>query len=413
MSTDKKLIGTTIVAAIAASLCCIVPVLALIAGTSGIASTFSWVAPLRPYLIALTILVLVFAWYLKLKPQKQEIDCDCEDEKPKFINSKKFLVLVTVFAGLMLSFPYYAQIFYPNINKEVVYASDSYIDEIKYDVIGMTCTGCEIHIESEVNKLDGIIEVKADYQQANAIVRYDKSKITSDKVKEAILSTGYKIAELDEQIIEMETYNSDISYYEVGLVCNAAPNIGCGSRSKPILLELDGQNEIKEALLNKAGTVIKVIWQNDVDINAKKKITEKVFRNHKIGAKHRSETQIASTNWLNANDVDLLSKEEAGIIAEQLIESYRSQGELTGEQEDRLKKDIEEQFYDFFLNYESLDQLADTNAYRKIMVEITTLSRSYIAEDNIPGIDALLKSCHGHSEKCNKAGCCSPKKEIQ
>ena len=71
MKTDNKLIGTGLLTAIAASLCCITPVLALIAGTSGLASTFSWLEPFRPYFIGLTILVLAFAWYQKLKPQKK------------------------------------------------------------------------------------------------------------------------------------------------------------------------------------------------------------------------------------------------------------------------------------------------------------------------------------------------------
>ena len=49
MKSENKLIGTSLLTAIAASLCCMTPVLALIAGTSGIASTFSWIEPFRPY----------------------------------------------------------------------------------------------------------------------------------------------------------------------------------------------------------------------------------------------------------------------------------------------------------------------------------------------------------------------------
>tara|TARA_R110002051_G_scaffold309037_1_gene381399 strand:- start:5725 stop:6312 length:588 start_codon:yes stop_codon:yes gene_type:complete len=195
MSSEKKLVGTTIITAIAASICCITPVLALIAGTSGIASTFSWIEPFRPYLIALTILVLLFAWYQKLKPKKQEIDCECDDEKPKFINSKKFLLLVTLFAGSMLAFPYYTQIFYPNTNKEVVYVSESNVSKIEFDIKGMTCAGCEVHIESEVNKLEGIIEVKANYEKGNTIVKYDKTKVTNKEIEIAVGKTGYKIIE--------------------------------------------------------------------------------------------------------------------------------------------------------------------------------------------------------------------------
>ena len=53
MKTDNKLIGAGLLTAIAASLCCITPVLALIAGTSGLASTFSWLEPFRPYFIGM------------------------------------------------------------------------------------------------------------------------------------------------------------------------------------------------------------------------------------------------------------------------------------------------------------------------------------------------------------------------
>ena len=191
----NKLIGASLISAITASLCCITPVLALIAGTSGIASTFSWIEPFRPYLIALTILVLLLAWYQKLKPQKQEIDCDCEEEKPKFINSKKFLLLVTLFAGLMLAFPYYSQIFYPKTSKEVVNVKESNISEVEYNIKGMTCTGCEVHIESEVNKLEGIIEVKANHEKGNTIVKYDKTKVANNEIEDAVRKTGYKIIE--------------------------------------------------------------------------------------------------------------------------------------------------------------------------------------------------------------------------
>ncbi|MDZ7646572.1 MAG: hypothetical protein U5K54_05000 [Cytophagales bacterium] len=46
---------------------CITPVLALISGVGGIAATFSWLEPVRPYLIGITTLVLGFAWYQELE----------------------------------------------------------------------------------------------------------------------------------------------------------------------------------------------------------------------------------------------------------------------------------------------------------------------------------------------------------
>lgn len=197
MNSEKKLVGTTIITAIAASLCCITPVLAFLAGTSGIASTFSWIEPFRPYLIAFTLLVLAVAWYQKLKPKKQEIDCECEEEKPKFVTSKKFLLLVSLFAVLMLAFPLYSQIFYqnPKTTKEIVYVSESNSAKVEYTIKGMTCSGCEVHIEREVHKLDGILEVKANYTEGNTTVTFDRTKVTNKEIEEAIGKTGYKILE--------------------------------------------------------------------------------------------------------------------------------------------------------------------------------------------------------------------------
>ena len=193
--TSNKVAYAGILTAIAASICCITPVMALIAGTSGIASTFSWVEPFRPYLIGITILVLVFAWYQKLRPKTQEeIDCACEDDaKPSFWQSQSFLLIVTVFAGLMLAFPYYSNMFYAQPSKDIVYVSQSNIVKHTFNVEGMTCAGCEAHVESEVNKLDGILSVKASYEGANTVVEYDKTKADLTVIQKAINSTGYKV----------------------------------------------------------------------------------------------------------------------------------------------------------------------------------------------------------------------------
>ncbi len=188
-----KLLGTSLITAIAASLCCITPVLALIAGTSGIATAFSWIEPFRPYLIVITILVLCFAWYQKLKPQK-EIDCECDtDEKPKFMQSKVFLGIVTAFAIIMLAFPYYSGIFYPNAEKQIVVVDKSNIKTTEFKISGMTCASCEAHVNHEVNKLDGIVNSKVSYNNENAIIEFDSTKTNEAEIEKAINTTGYKV----------------------------------------------------------------------------------------------------------------------------------------------------------------------------------------------------------------------------
>ena len=191
-----KLLGAGLISAVAASLCCITPVLALISGTSGIASAFSWMEPFRPYLIGVTILVLAFAWYQKLKPRTaEEIECACdEDDKKPFMQTKTFLGIVTIFAALMLAFPYYAHIFYPSNNqKEVIIVNTSDIKKVAFVIEGMTCQSCATHIENEVNKLSGVIQVEASYEKASAEVDFDRSKVDINLIEKTINSTGYKV----------------------------------------------------------------------------------------------------------------------------------------------------------------------------------------------------------------------------
>jgi len=198
MEKSNRFLGVGILTAITASLCCITPILALIAGTSGIASTFSWMEPFRPYLIGLTIMILGLAWYQKLKPVK-EIDCERDtNEKQKFMQSKSFLGIVTAFAIVMLAFPYYSEIFYPNGEKQIIVVDKLDIKTTEFKISGMTCASCEAHINHEINKLDGIVNSTTSYKNGNAIIEFDKTKTNETEIEKAINSTGYKVTDSKE-----------------------------------------------------------------------------------------------------------------------------------------------------------------------------------------------------------------------
>ncbi|MEA5139394.1 mercuric transport protein MerTP [Arcicella rigui] len=192
MKTDNKLINAGLLTAIASSLCCITPVLAIVAGSSGLASTFSWLDPFRPYLISLSVLVLGFAWYQKLKPQ-QKIDCNCETtQKTNFMQTKTFLGIVTLMSILLLSFPNYAHIFFPKTESKAIVTLTSEIQNVEFTIKGMTCSGCEHHVKTEINKLKGIVEVVVSYAKGNAIVKFDSNQTSIEEIEKAINSTGYK-----------------------------------------------------------------------------------------------------------------------------------------------------------------------------------------------------------------------------
>jgi mercuric ion transport protein len=188
--------GAGVLSAIAASLCCITPVAALLAGSSSLAANFSWVEPVRPYLIALSIAVLVFAWYLKLKPTKaNDIDCDCETTKrSSFLQSKTFLAIVIVFAIVMMAFPLYAQLFYPKSKiQATTLSADENTKEVKFTIQGMTCESCELEVNNELSKVAGVIAYETSYANKSSLVSFDKSKVDLKTIERAIDKTGYKV----------------------------------------------------------------------------------------------------------------------------------------------------------------------------------------------------------------------------
>lgn len=195
---NKKLIATSLLTAFASSLYCIVPLLALISGTTGIASNFSWLTPIRPYLMVFTILVLSFAWYQKLKPKK-EIECVCQTkEKSSFFQSKLFLGLITVFALYMTFLPFYSTIFYPKSKQKIVVVNNKNKQSVNIKIKGMTCTACEEHITHSVSKIEGVLSVKPSYNKKNAVIEFDNSKTTIKDIKKAINNSGYNVINKNE-----------------------------------------------------------------------------------------------------------------------------------------------------------------------------------------------------------------------
>ncbi|MBL7870991.1 MAG: mercuric transport protein MerTP [Cyclobacteriaceae bacterium] len=267
-----------IVTAVAASLCCITPVLALISGVGGIAATFSWLEPARPYLVGITIAALGFAWYQKLKPRNQaDVECDCEEEEGKtnFWQSKTFLGIITVFAVATLTFPAYSHVFYPKSDKQVVIVKDTALKTVDFSIAGMTCTSCEEHVKHAVNELEGVLESSANYKEGTASVKFDDSKITVDKLTEAINATGYKVEKYEIQnsasVVKTSSVFQAASVNKIELLVKGMTCSGCEEHIKHAVNELDGVIEASASY--KDG---KAVISYDASKTSPKKIKEAI-----------------------------------------------------------------------------------------------------------------------------------------
>lgn len=156
----------------------------------------------------MTVLVLGFAFYNAYskspsdKPKKENsIDCACETEpeqKKNFINSKKFLWIVTIVSALLITFPYYSKAFFPDSGNNIIIVQSDNIVKVKMEIEGMTCTGCEESVNYVLKSESGIISALSSYKTGIVDVEYDKTQVNPQQLKKAVEDkVGYKVKKIE------------------------------------------------------------------------------------------------------------------------------------------------------------------------------------------------------------------------
>ena len=136
-----------------------------------------------------------------------------------------------------------------------------------------------------------------------------------------------------------------ISLFTVPLKCAAAPEIGCGSLSKPLLLDLEGQPGVRGAWLNETGTVLALVGDEKTEPEVRLQTVKSAAEKRKIAAtglqgaaRERALKDFQSGNpWYRGAAVDELSRTEAGIIAARLVRRLNEKRALPDEKANDLR----------------------------------------------------------------------------
>ncbi|AXM90622.1 copper chaperone [Anoxybacillus ayderensis] len=64
---------------------------------------------------------------------------------------------------------------------------------ITLQVQGMTCGHCKAAVTSALEQLDGVSRVEVHLQEGTVDVDYDETKVSVEKLKEAIEEQGYDV----------------------------------------------------------------------------------------------------------------------------------------------------------------------------------------------------------------------------
>lgn len=195
---NNKLIGSGILLALGSSLCCILPLLALLGITGSTLSMFDRIAPLRPYLLMTTALILAIAFYRAQKLSPKD-DCGCP-EKKSWLQSKGFLWMVTAIAIGLATIPYYAKFLQKKLPRQEITVKSNVLQTV-IQIQGMSCTSCEGHVNHALLERKGVLEARTSYIKGESYVRFDSTQISMMQLASAIEhETGYKVKTIKKDV---------------------------------------------------------------------------------------------------------------------------------------------------------------------------------------------------------------------
>lgn len=172
-------------AGIAASLCCIGPLLSLTLGLGSFAAS-AWFARWRPVFLVVTFVLLGLAWYLTYRRPK--VDCaDGSCARPPGTAARLSLLLgtlVALAAAIYPSLPTASR----HIDAAVVVANDAKLSVL---IPSMDCPPCAKGIEATLSRAPGVKQAVVEYETKAAVLIYDPAVTSRDQLLALIDATGF------------------------------------------------------------------------------------------------------------------------------------------------------------------------------------------------------------------------------
>lgn len=172
-------------AGIAASLCCIGPLLSLGLGLGSFAAA-AWFAQWRPLLLAVTFVLLGLAWYLTYRRPK--VNCEdgsCARPPGKAARVSLWLgTLVALGAAVYPSLPAANR----SIDNTAIAANDARLSVL---IPSMDCPPCAAGIEASLGRAAGVKQAAVNYDSKEAVLVYDPTVTSRDRLLALIDASGF------------------------------------------------------------------------------------------------------------------------------------------------------------------------------------------------------------------------------
>lgn len=208
----------------------------------------------------------------------------------------------------------------------------------------------------------------------------------------------------------------NINFYQTNLICGAAQDIGCGTRSKPILMSFIKHEAVDEAWLNHPGTIIAVVWSQGLKVN-RSDVVNKIFASYEqpfqelTGNDYAEQmTDFKNGKWYKGDEVDQLSMIEANRMANRFIGSISDLLQDDPQMEATLQSAFENYIKEEFLKIEDATVINERGYWERWETELTAIGKEHLGE-KMPEIKIVSNSIERKLDKSNctkdsKSSCC-------
>jgi len=196
MQKEKLTAVGSVIAAVAASICCIGPLVAVMLGVGSLAAA-SRLQKWRPLFLGVTFVLLGVAWYLTYRKPKAEACADgtaCA-ARPGAKGGKVVLWVATALAVALAALPLYAGAVARLLHPEgagPARSAGANVASLKVKVPSMDCAACAVNIERTLRKVEGVGRTEVVFKTKEAVIEYDPARISPEKVIAVIDETGFK-----------------------------------------------------------------------------------------------------------------------------------------------------------------------------------------------------------------------------
>ena len=204
MPRQRTIIGASLLAAIGASLCCILPIVFALGGFA-IVGASALFESLRPYLLAATFALLGVGFYLAYRKPAEECEPGSVCARPGLFRMGRGAVwIAAAFAAAFAAFPLYSGpaanlLLKPGNGSASPVSNARAIRRVAFAIHGMDCPACAQSVESKLSALRGVKSARVSYKPGRAQVEYDAGAISPQQLRQAVNQAGFKASPAEEE----------------------------------------------------------------------------------------------------------------------------------------------------------------------------------------------------------------------